>query len=73
MAVQKSRKSKSKRSSRRSANTTFIPSTLSKDPETGEMHIRHFLTKDGYYKGKQIIKKKNKKLKQKTDTNEKNI
>lgn len=66
MAVQKSRKSKSKRNKRRSANTIFIPPTLSKDKETGEVHIRHFLTKDGYYKGKQMLKKsvnkKNKKV-----------
>lgn len=58
MAVQKSRKSKSKRNKRRSANTIFNIPTLSKDKETGEVHIRHFITKNGYYKGKQIIKKK---------------
>lgn len=64
MAVQKSKKSKSKRNKRRSANTIFIPPTISKDKETGETHIRHFITKNGYYRGKQIIKKekhKNKK------------
>lgn len=64
MAVQKSKKSKSKRNKRRSANTIFIPPTISKDKETGETHIRHFITKNGYYRGKQIIKKeKNKKKK----------
>lgn len=72
MAVQKSRKSKSKRNKRRSANTIFTPSTLSKDIETGETHIRHFLTKDGYYKGKQIIKKKLKKSNNKNQSEEKN-
>lgn len=63
MAVQKSRKSKAKRNKRRSANTIFIPSTLSKDKETGETHMRHFITKSGYYKGKLVIKKKEKKKK----------
>jgi large subunit ribosomal protein L32 len=57
MAVQKSRKSKSKRNKRRSANTIFFPPTLSKDKETGETHLRHFVTKTGYYKGIQVIKK----------------
>lgn len=66
MAVQKSRKTKSKRDKRRHANTTFKIPTLSVDQETGETHLRHFLTKSGYYKGKQIIKKIKKKT-QKTD------
>lgn len=57
MAVQKSRKSKSKRNSRRSANSVFFLPTLSLDKETGEFHIRHFITKSGYYKGKQVFKK----------------
>ncbi|HIH2763909.1 MAG TPA: 50S ribosomal protein L32 [Candidatus Azoamicus sp.] len=67
MAVQKSRKSKSKRNKRRSANTIFIPPTLSKDKETGETHMRHFMTKTGYYKGNLIIKKEKKKKIEKTN------
>jgi large subunit ribosomal protein L32 len=63
MAVQKSKKSKAKRNSRRSANTIFISPTLSKDKETGETHMRHFMTKTGYYKGKLVIKQKEKKKK----------
>lgn len=66
MAVQKSRKSKSKRNKRRRANTIFVAPTLSKDKETGETHIRHFLTKSGYYKGNLILKKEKKK-KEKTE------
>lgn len=70
MAVQKSRKSKSKKNKRRSANTIFISPTLSKDIETGETHIRHFVTKTGYYKGKQVIKTEQKKInKKKTKEN----
>lgn len=72
MAVQKSRKSKAKRNKRRSANTIFIPPTLSKDKETGETHIRHNITKTGYYKGIQVIKKEKKKKKE-SEQNKKTI
>lgn len=72
MAVQKSRKSKSKRNKRRSANTIFIAPTLSKDRETGEIHMRHFITKTGYYKGSLVIKKEKKK-KINTNKNENNV
>lgn len=63
MAVQKSRKTRSKRNKRRHANTIFKLPTLSTDQETGETHLRHFITKNGYYKGEQIIKKINNKKK----------
>ncbi|MCC6972183.1 MAG: 50S ribosomal protein L32 [Phycisphaerales bacterium] len=63
MAVQKSRKSKSKRNKRRSANTIFIAPTLSQDKETREIHMRHFITKTGYYKGNLVLKKEKKKKK----------
>ena len=55
MAVQKSRKTPSKRGMRRSHNALKNPA-LSEDPETGETHLRHHITTDGYYRGKQIIK-----------------
>ncbi len=55
MAVQKSRKTPSKRGMRRSHNALKNP-TLSEDIETGETHLRHHITKDGYYRGKQVIK-----------------
>ena len=54
MAVQKSRKTPSKRGMRRSHNALKNP-TLSEDPETGETHLRHHITADGYYRGKQVI------------------
>lgn len=56
MAVQKSRKTPSKRGMRRSHNALVHP-TLSEDQETGEMHLRHHITADGYYRGKKIINK----------------
>ncbi|MDC3245644.1 50S ribosomal protein L32 [Candidatus Pseudothioglobus singularis] len=54
MAVQKSRKTPSKRGMRRSHNALKNPA-LSEDPETGETHLRHHITADGYYRGKQVI------------------
>ena len=54
MAVQKSRKTPSKRGMRRSHNALSNP-TLSEDQETGEIHYRHHITADGYYKGKKVV------------------
>ena len=45
----------SKRGMRRSHNALKNPA-LSEDPETGETHLRHHITADGYYRGKQVIK-----------------
>ena len=55
MAVQKSKKSRSKRGMRR-AHDGLTLKTLSTDPTTGETHVRHHVTANGYYKGKQVIK-----------------
>ena len=57
MAVQKSRKSRAKRDSRRGHDKVYFPK-LSIDNETGETHRRHHITKMGYYLGKQVIQKK---------------
>lgn len=54
MAVQKSRKTRSKRGMHRS-HKALKNETLSVDSTTGETHRRHHLTKDGYYRGRQII------------------
>lgn len=54
MAVQKSRKTRSKRGMHRSHDSLTKP-TLSVDTTTGETHLRHHLTKDGFYRGKQIV------------------
>lgn len=55
MAVQKSRKTRSKRGMRRSHDALRRQKTLSKDPVTGEMHLRHHVSPEGYYKGHQVI------------------
>ncbi|MDQ1237292.1 MAG: 50S ribosomal protein L32 [Wigglesworthia glossinidia] len=62
MAVQKNKPTRSKRGMRRSHDKIKIPK-LSIDQISGETHLRHCLTKDGFYRGKNIlnIKKKNKK------------
>ena len=56
MAVQKSKKSRSKRNMRRSHDALSNP-TLSIDSTTGEVHRRHQMTEDGYYRGRQVIKR----------------
>ena len=55
MAVQKNRKTRSKRGMRRS-HDALTGETLSVDSTSGETHRRHNITADGYYRGKQVIK-----------------
>lgn len=54
MAVQQNRKTRSKRGMRRSHDALKAP-TLSVDQTTGETHLRHHMTADGFYRGRQII------------------
>ncbi len=54
MAVQKTRKTPSKRDQRRSHDALKGP-TLSRDPTTGELHRRHHLSEDGYYRGRKQV------------------
>lgn len=54
MAVQKSRKSRSKTRMGRSHHA-LTNGTLSIDSETGETHRRHHVTESGYYRGRQMI------------------
>ena len=54
MAVQKSRKTPSKRGMRRS-HDNLKARTLSTDSESGEVHIRHHVSAEGYYKGQKVI------------------
>lgn len=60
MAVGKSKKSRSKSKMRRSGVRVYMP-TLTEDAFTGEVHMRHHVTDQGYYKGKQMIKINSKK------------
>jgi large subunit ribosomal protein L32 len=54
MAVQKSRKTPSRRNMRRSHDALKGP-TLSVDSATGETHRRHHVSADGFYRGKRVI------------------
>ena len=54
MAVQKSRKTPSRRGMRRSHDALKAP-TLSVEPTTGETHLRHHVSPEGYYKGRKVI------------------
>ncbi|QGG79839.1 50S ribosomal protein L32 [Litorivicinus lipolyticus] len=57
MAVQQNRKTRSKRNMRRS-HDSLNTETLSVDVTSGEKHLRHHVTKDGFYKGRQVIAQK---------------
>ena len=51
MAVQQDRKTPSKRGMRRS-HDALTTSTVSVDKASGETHLRHHVTADGFYRGK---------------------
>jgi len=57
MAVAKSRKSPSRRGMRRS-HDALNQVQLATDPTSGEIHRRHHITKDGYYRGRKVIEDK---------------
>ena len=54
MAVQKSKKTRSRRGMRRS-HDALGTATLSVDSTSGETHIRHHVTADGYNRGKKVL------------------
>lgn len=58
MAVQKSKKSTSRRGMRRS-HDALTATTLSIEPNTGEIHRRHHVSADGYYRGNKVVESKN--------------
>ena len=63
MAVQKSKKSRSRRDMRRS-HDSLSTSPVSSDKTTGSKHLRHHIAKDGFYRGKEIFTPKVKKPKE---------
>ena len=54
MAVQKSRKTPSKRGMRRAHDALSGPA-LSVDPASGETHRRHHVSPDGFYRGRKVV------------------
>ena len=54
MAVQQNRKTRSKRGMRRS-HDALKAKALSIEPTTGETQLRHHVSSEGYYRGRQVI------------------
>jgi len=57
MAVQQNKKTPSKRGMRR-AHDGLKAAALSIEPKTGETHLRHHISPDGFYRGKKILASK---------------
>ena len=57
MAVQQNKKSPSKRGMHRSHDGLDKPA-LAVEPGSGETHLRHHISPNGYYRGKKVIKAK---------------
>ncbi|ART79359.1 50S ribosomal protein L32 [Oceanisphaera avium] len=56
MAVQKNKVSRAVRGSRRS-HDSLTTAALSEDKTSGELHRRHHITADGFYRGVKVINK----------------
>lgn len=54
MAVQQNKKSRSARDMRRS-HDALKANALSHEKTTGEVHLRHHITPNGVYRGRQVI------------------
>jgi len=54
MAVQKSKVTRSRRDKRRT-HDALTAATVSTDKVTGERHLRHNITPDGFYRGKKVL------------------
>lgn len=57
MAVQQNRKTSSRRDMRRS-HDALTAHALSVEPTTGETHLRHHVSPEGYYRGRKVIDSK---------------
>ena len=58
MAVQKSKVTRSRRGQRRS-HDALTAEALSVDPTSGEKHLRHHVSADGFYRGKKVVETNN--------------
>lgn len=56
MAVQKNKKTRAGRGNRRS-HDALGTATLSEDSVTGEKHLRHHVSPDGFYRGRKVVDK----------------
>ena len=57
MAVQQNKKSPSKRGMHRAHDFLTAPA-LAVEPVSGEVHMRHHISPNGYYRGKKVVKSK---------------
>jgi large subunit ribosomal protein L32 len=57
MAVQQNKKSPSKRGMHRSHTALNVPG-IAVEPTTGETHLRHHISPNGFYRGRQVLKNK---------------
>ena len=55
MAVQQNKKSPSRRNMRRAHDAHTNPA-LAVEPTTGENHLRHHISPNGFYRGKKVVK-----------------
>lgn len=58
MAVQQNKKSPSRRNMRRSHDSLTTPPTAI-EPTTGELHLRHHISPNGFYRGRKVLKTRN--------------
>ncbi len=57
MAVQQNKKSASKRGMHRSHDSISGP-PIAVEPTTGEIHLRHHISPNGFYRGKKVVQTK---------------
>ena len=57
MAVQQNKKSPSTRGMHR-AHDFLVAPPLAVEPTTGETHLRHHISPNGFYRGKKVLKAK---------------
>ena len=58
MAVQQNKKSPSKRGMHRS-HSALVVSAIAIEPTTGEKHLRHHISPNGFYRGRKVFNTKN--------------
>lgn len=56
MAVQQNKTTRSRRGMRR-AHDSLQDKSLSVDPTSGETHLRHHVSPDGFYRGRKVVSK----------------
>lgn len=61
MAVQQNKKSPSKRGMHRAHDFLTAPA-LAVEASTGEVHLRHHISPNGFYRGRKVVKAKANKL-----------